>query len=138
MSRKLPKCPFTLPAEPIDRYEVRWWEVDTLVLPSRPIIEHRAVYIVNATWEEIMGTEDRGAPFINNWQHFVGGHFRGRNVGWTSVAEPGDHWWRAHATYEAARAQAIELLTKRQERLCEELNETTDALTKLVVEEKRS
>jgi hypothetical protein len=131
MSRDLPKCPFTLPAEPVDRYEVRWWEVDTLIL-ARPIVAHRAVYIVKASWEET----GRGAPFVNNWQHFRNEHFTGRNVGWTSVAEPGEHWWRAHATYEAARAHAIELLKERQTRLVEELNQTTDALTKLVVEAK--
>jgi hypothetical protein len=125
VSRDLPKAPFTLPAEPVDRYEVRWWEVDT----SRPIIAHRAVYFRDASWREVIGSDERldGAPFVDNWQHFRGETFTGRNTGWTSIAEPGDHWWRAHATYEAARTVA---------RLVEELNETTDALTKLVVEAK--
>ncbi len=137
MSRELPKCPFTLPVWPVDRYEVRWWEVDTLYV-SRPIIAHRAIYFVNASWREVMGSDERldGAPFVNNWQHFRGETFTGRNVGWTSIAEPGDHWYKGHATYEAARTAAIELLQKRQARLVEELNETTDALTKLVVEAK--
>ena len=104
-------APCKLPEKPVDRYEIRWWTVESYDVPT--VVSHRAVYYINATWKEVVGDDDHrrpGVAFVNNWQIFRGDHFTGRNVGWST-----DDWhWHEddHATLAAAQAAAARMCRK--------------------------
>src|SRR5260370_38157882 len=110
------RTPFKLPKEPVDKYEIRWWTVEPLDIPT--VIPHRAIYHINSTWKEIVGDDknrrDRpcaasaipGVDFVDNWQLFRRDRFIGRNVGWSI-----DDWnWsdRDHLSVESASAKATD------------------------------
>ena len=107
--------PFTLPAEPVDKYEVFWWRVDTYNDIPR-IIESRAVYHVHETWEALCGKDERspGAPFVNQWQLFHNGRFDARGPDWAGWAKHEQWSWDgAYATRAEAVAKARELAERR-------------------------
>jgi hypothetical protein len=124
---KLP--PFTLPAAPVDKYEVFWWRVESyLDIPL--IVESRAVYHVHTTWEVLFDADDRppGAPFVKQWQIFRNGAFSGRGHDHTS--RDGDGWndWRgfdwsyAYATRAEAVAVARRLAGERLDSFLQRAN----------------
>jgi hypothetical protein len=105
--------PFTLPEEPIDRYEARWYSVDAHLFT---ITECRAVYHVKSTWEAVMdGVDSRGAPpqtgadFVDQWQLFQAGRFTGRAIGWGWSSDKYD-WTNDYPTRQAARGALRKLL----------------------------
>jgi hypothetical protein len=99
----LSQRPFVLPAEPVDQYEVRWWQVGSN--HDLPIVrEVRGLYHVNTSWEA-------GAPFIDQWQFFTDGRFEGRGGSWNDWGWMS--WDSAYPSREAAIARARQIATER-------------------------
>lgn len=102
------KPAFTLPDEPVDRYEVRIFHVE--LQSGRAIVSAvRYVYHVNSTWADVCPDRrgERGADFVNHWQCFSDGEFTGRsNDGWRAI-ERIARWEGSFATREEANAYAV-------------------------------
>ena len=120
--------PFTLPKDPVDRYEVRWYEVDTNLYTIR---ECRAVYHVHSSWRAVVGDNGdtrEGAPFVNEWQIFRAAKgcpesFTGRSRhGWHEAWEFAD-WSNDYATRSAARQALRKAIFRDIERAQEELED---------------
>lgn len=96
--------PFKLPAEPIDRHELVWWNVR-----DGEVQRARAVYHVNTPWAVAVpgDRDDRpGAPLVDDWQMFDGNdHFHGRNSGWNPWRQ--FDWRGSFSTEAEAREEAL-------------------------------
>lgn len=90
-----PTSRLELPREPVDGYEVIWFERDGVRVQAR-----RAVYFVNTSWAAYSGREERGAPLVDDWMMFwedpdgeldAGRRWRpsGRLTGWLGLLT----WW---------------------------------------------
>jgi len=123
--------PFTLPVEPVDRYELRWYRIDPYSDEVR-IDEHRAVYFVDATWADVCGDDGKspGRPFVDQWQIFDNGRFEGRNVGWSAMSKPQEYWDGAFKTRAEASALRIKILENRLRAQEEKVAELTAKLVK--------
>lgn len=103
--------PFTLPAQPVDGYEVRWYRVGTDHHDFGEVRCGRAVYRLKASWREIFPDDNQdGAPFEDEWQVFDHtGWFSGRAPRWDGFAC--DSWSGCFAIEAEAKAYAIELVS---------------------------
>ena len=104
--------PFTLPAEPVDRYEVTYYPVE---LQGRytHVREMRAVFIACATYAEVFPERDagNGKPFNQEWLLYENGRSVARSApGWMSLimrtADCGV-WAGSFATRDGANAYAV-------------------------------
>ena len=93
----------TLPAEPVDGYEIRWFSVEG---PYTRICENRLLYHVSRTWEEVYPNNGRGADFRDEWQIFERGHFTGRLEGW-ETPDLNPYWPQQFERGYATRAGAV-------------------------------
>lgn len=94
----------TLPKEPVDQYEIKYWSYD-----GDRIIESRFVYHVNTKWNDLYPEDSYwGADFVNHWQIFHNGNFEGRtNIGWEQPLR-----WKFEYNY-ATRKEAVQALVLR-------------------------
>lgn len=93
----------TLPKEPVDRFEIKYWSYD-----GDRIIETRIVYHVNTKWADLYPDDSRGVDFVNHWQIFHNGNFSGRtHDGWEQPLR----WTFAHDY--ATRKEAVQALVLR-------------------------
>jgi hypothetical protein len=100
--KKTAKPPFSLPSEPVDQHEVKWWEV-TVRSGIPTVVGSRALYHVRTRWIHLY--EGSGVDFVDCWQMFPGGHFSGRNLGWSTWVERQD-WNRCYGTEAEAKEHA--------------------------------
>lgn len=118
--------PFTLPAEPCDRYQVTWFRAyyDGYNNHLPPRIEHfRAVYHANTKWKDI-DERSGGADFVDQWQIFANGAFSGRsNPGWAAFTKGIYNWSECFATQAEAEAYLIERMREETAYLQNKLNE---------------
>jgi beta-lactamase class D len=119
MSTEKPRPPFVLPKKPTDRFEVKWFRVNTTCdIPT--VSERKAVYFVRCLYEDAFPEGGRrGVPLVDDWMVFEDGHASGRwvatheHTGWEAASRPGDWWVGCFATEEEACAYAAEICRKR-------------------------
>lgn len=118
-----------LPSTPVDRFELRRWYIDALA--DEPIIPMRYVYHVDATWEEVVGPEERaGAPFTDEWQVFRNDQFIGRIDGWNEVLKYSEQP-RFFRSERAAELAAVDALGVRVQHLLDTLDRYRSQISKL-------
>lgn len=105
-----------LPARPVDRYEVRFWELSGYDYAVR---ERLYVYHVHTKWEDFAErVHDRGAPIIDDWMCYESvrtdgsaGNCVGRIPGW--AAFDGKEWVNRWAMRSEALEASHERISKR-------------------------
>jgi len=94
--------PFTLPNDPVDRFEVRWWQIGFVANQAIPR-PARAVYYVRATPSEVDPDLGEGAvDFLDQWAIYEGRRLVGRTSNGWAVAWDGYHWNDCFATWAEA------------------------------------
>lgn len=112
----------TLPNEPIDNYEIKWFSVEG---PHIRVTEWRLVYHAIKSWREVCpDAQGDGADFCDQWQVFENGRFESRLIEWKTPTT--DRYWQekfqiGYATKGEAIARARELVRARVGRLRDEV-----------------
>lgn len=119
--------PFTLPSEPVDQHDVKWFHVERQV--DRAIVtQHTARYHVDTP-------HAGGDAFVNVWRIFTNGLPCGRtDDGWSAVVEHRfnqAYWDDCRATRAEANDLASEHLRACRASHVREIAELDEALTKL-------
>jgi len=105
-----------LPARPVDRYEVRFWELSGYDYAVR---ERLYVYHVHTKWEDFAErVHDRGAPIIDDWMCYESvrtdgsaGNCVGRIPGW--AAFDGKEWTDRWSTRREALEASLQLVGRK-------------------------
>lgn len=94
--------PFALPAAPVDRYEIRWWQIGFVANQAIPR-PARAVYYVQAKPEEVdEGLGEGAIDFVNQWAIYEGRRLVGRTSSGWAEAWDGNHWNDCFSTWAEA------------------------------------
>jgi len=126
---------FTLPAEPVDRYTIEWWEVNNDHGVPR-IFRHALRYHVNSPFASVADAatvaRGAGAPIIDQWLCFTRYRDTDAPWSWADVTGRTTGGWReafcldrrrAFATRAGAIAAAIGFATRERERLAASVRE---------------